>query len=823
MEAIYESARKRFLENVRCRTRQWTMTRCGILLIGIATASLAAAGSQDSDWISINGNVANQRYVPLDQINTKTIAKLGAVWVSERFADGATSRMTPLVHDGLMFLGAGARIYALNAQTGASVWVHQMETRPAPDTGVVTKTDVEFFTGLATTRSFGLSVGGGMIFGGLMNGHVIALQEKTGTVLWDKLISTAPLAYGKVIVCTPLYVDGVLYFGMGVEGGEQPEVVAVEALSGRVLWRLNTVPAPGQPGHDTWPRNNEIWRLGGATPWVTGAADSSLGLVYFGTGNAFPAGDLRPGDDLYSVTLLALEMKTGHIRWYRQLVHHDVFEADLSVSPVLFDGEIQGHTRKGVAILRGDGFIFTFDRATGEPLVPIDERPVPQNPLISTALTQPFPRGADSILAPCESWRNKIPASFVLGCMFDPPDKYVPNRLGAWASARLAPMSYSPKTHYLYVQGTNSLMWVGTLDDPYLAYFNIGDRVPNLPQHTVVVAAVDSRTDKVIWRKDLPTYDDNGFRSNGGALSTSGGIVFHQGGDGTLQGYDASTGATLWRFQTDFAVGDASPMSYAIDGKQYVAFIAGSKVWAFGLGGAIPQAPPISPPPKEELAGPIVDTNEIETLTLEQPIAIGHRYQLEEYEFNPYRARIRLGTPITFINNGFKPHTIVARDGSWTTGTLNPSQTATVTIEKPGSYVYFSREYPWSYGQIIVTSADSDVNAATEVPHAPGISTQVALGKTVYAASCSACHGDNLQGRAPAPALEGRGFGARWSGRDALDLFDRIRTTMPAAAPGTLTEDNYTAIVAYILYANDRPPLVTLSRQTMKGLAIAGQ
>src|SRR5256885_11096687 len=207
----------------------------------------------------------------------------------------------------------------------------------------------------------------------------------------------------------------------------------------------------------------------------------------------------------------------------------------------------------------------------------------------------------------------------------------VPNRLAQYASVRIAPMSFSPKTGYLYAQGTDSLMQLGTADDPYV--FDItggGYRIPNFPQPAVVVAALDSRTGKVVWKKELPSYDDSGLKSNGGALSTAGGLVFHQGGDGTLQAYSATTGETLWRFQTDFAVGDASPMSYAVEGQQYVAFIAGSKVWAFTLGGKLPQAAPIPPPPREDVKGPIEDTNQIETLTLEQIPANGRRYRLNE-------------------------------------------------------------------------------------------------------------------------------------------------------------------------------------------------
>src|SRR5206468_3014093 len=150
-----------------------------------------------------------------------------------------------------------------------------------------------------------------------------------------------------------------------------------------------------------------------------------------------------------------------------------------------------------------------------------------------------------------------------LGCNFDPGSLDIPNLLAQWPSARLAPLSYSPQTGYVYAQGQNSLQWREAFSDPYIGSVNVnGIRVPNYPAQSVVVAAIDPRTGKVKWRKDLPTFDDSGYRSNGGALSTAGGLVFHQGGDGTLQAYDALNGETLWSFQTDFPAGDASPMSY---------------------------------------------------------------------------------------------------------------------------------------------------------------------------------------------------------------------------------------------------------------------
>ena len=802
------------------RTRRFAATLAAVAC-GIASGVPLSVQAADQEWTSLHGTNSNQRYATLGQINTKTVGKLSATWVSDPFADGATSRMTPLVHDGLMFLAAGPRIYALNARDGKLVWVRQTELRKPSGTGL----DL-LLTGLAITRSWGLGLGDGMVFAGLMNGHVIALGEKDGKVVWDKVISNEPLAVSKGVSCTPLFADGVLYIGLGQEF-TQGHVVAVDAKTGNVLWRMNTIPGPGEKGHDTWPQNSEIWRSGGGHPWTAGAADSNLGLVYFSTGNAGPdfGGGVRPGDNLYSVSIIALEMKTGKIRWFHQLVHHDVFEYDLSVPPLLYDVEIRGRSRRGVAVMRGDGYVFLFDRATGEPLVPIDERAVPQTPSQLTSPTQPFPRGADTILPPCDAWKDKIPAGFVLGCTFDAPSHDAPNRLAQWASVRIAPMSFDPRTNYFYAQGANSLQWRSTAEEPYLGDIanNNGFRIPRFPRSTVIVAAIDSRTDKVVWRKELPAFDDSGYKANGGSLSTAGGLVFHQGGDGTLQAYDAANGRTLWQFQTDFTIGDASPMSYALDGKQYVAFVSGPKVWAFSLGGTIPQELPPKPPETEAVAGPIQDTNEIETLTFEQTPANGHRYRLNEYAFNPYRARVRVGAPVTFINNGFLPHTIVAEDGSWTTGTLGPTQIATVAFDRPGRYLYLSKEYPWSYGQIVVVPETNSIVPGAETGRARAVSEQIEAGKTAYIASCSACHGVSLAGQDRVPALAGRTFASGWAKRDALNLFDRIQTTMPLNAPGSLGEVTYAAIVSFILDANENPASVILDRSTMKDRAVTKQ
>jgi quinohemoprotein ethanol dehydrogenase len=786
------------------------------LLFAIAAGGRAAGEPISMPWPSVHGGLDNQRYVGADQINRTTVMRLGAAWVSDSFEQGATSRMTPLVHEGLMFFAAGSHVYALDARSGKRVWIHQTETRASKASGWE-----QMVTGLATSRSWGLGLGGGMVYVSLMNGHVAALREKTGELVWDQLVSADALTIAKGIICTPLYVAGVLYFGTGIETTEG-HALAIDAKTGRLLWRVATIAEPGLPGGETWPKDNGIWRSGGGHPWTAPAADPALGLVYFVTGNASPpfGGQLRAGNNLYTVSVIALELQSGKLRWYRQLIHHDVWEADLSVPPILFDATIGGRRRAAIAAIRADGFLFTFDRATGEPLIPIDEREVPQKADIFTAPTQPFPHGGESIMPPCESWAPKIPSGFVLSCMFDPLSPDTPNQLGQWASVRIAPMSFDPQTGYFYAQGHNSLLWRRVASDPYLGDTTVhsGDRVPNYPRPTVTVAAIDSRTGRIAWRKELPAYDESGYKANGGALSTGGGLVFHQGGDGTLQAYDAATGETRWRFQTGYALGDAPPMSYVIGGKQYVAFIAGSKVWAFALDGKLPEEPAPQPRPLEAVAGPIEDADNIETMTFEQVPANGHRYFANEYAFNPYRARVRAGTAVTFVNNGYLPHTLVAQDGTWSTGLLYPTQVKTLTFPNPGTYLYSSEEYPWSYGQLIVVAPEAKDRGPTANSAA---AEQAALGKAAYLKSCAVCHGENLGGRDRAPALTGNNFLSGWSGRDAAALFDRIKTTMPQSDPGSLSDDAYAAIVAYVLDANGNGASKTLDRQNMPEFPIA--
>ena len=214
----------------------------------------------------------------------------------------------------------------------------------------------------------------------------------------------------------------------GLSGARAPvdrndgRVVAVDAKTAQgFAWVFHVVPGPGEKGHETWPKDGDAWKHGGGAVWMTPAVDPALGLVYVGTGNAIPelGGEVRPGDNLYTASVVALDLKTGKLRWHYQTTHHDVFEQDLGTPMVLYDSEVAGKPRKGVGVMRTDGYLFLLDRATGKPIVPVEERPVKQDPRLATAPTQPFPVGAEPIAPRCVE-KEIAPAGFKLGCYFDP-------------------------------------------------------------------------------------------------------------------------------------------------------------------------------------------------------------------------------------------------------------------------------------------------------------------------------------------------------------------------------------------------------------------
>jgi PQQ-dependent dehydrogenase (methanol/ethanol family) len=501
----------------------------------------------------------------------------------EEGRSGLWMQATPVVVDGVMYIAAG-HITARDARTGELKWQY-----PKGDIG----SGGGPMGGRDNHFNRGVVVDEGMVFSAASGTTLIALDQKTGELVWRTELRTEP---GKPSFANApaVYHDGLVFMGVG--GGElgvRGQFGAYDAKTGKEVWKFWTVPGPGEFGHETW--EGESWKTGGAPVWTHPAIDPELGLVYVPTGNPWPVtnGSQRGGDNLFSVSILALELKTGKRRWHFQSVHHDIWDYDSPSPPVLADVTYQGKPRKILMHGGKTGMVYILDRTNGTPLIGIEERSVPQLPEQKTAKTQPYAMG-DALVPLCP---EGVPANFPSGCLFTP---FYKERMaiapGSNGGVAWAPMSFSPQTKLLYVCATIAPSGYQLEGLRALEF--------RLPQGGTV-NAVDPTTNKIVWQKKLP------FQCGGGSgmLSTASGLVFHGQGDGMLVAHDATTGDVLWQFQTG-AGADAPVSTYEVDGEQYVAILAGGNqymgtafgnhLWSFKLGGTVPPAAaprPPGPPP----------------------------------------------------------------------------------------------------------------------------------------------------------------------------------------------------------------------------------
>jgi alcohol dehydrogenase (cytochrome c) len=645
------------------------------------------------DWVTNGGNLTNQRYSTLQQINTSNVKHLTGAWMTRLKGSGLGGKYSleasPLVKDGIMYVVTGNDdVFALQAKTGAILWEYW--------SGI----DQKITTVCCGWVNRGLAMGEGLLFLGQLDAHVVALDMKTGTVVWKTPIEQWEQGY--TITSAPLYYDGIVYSGIsGGEFGVRGRLTALEAQTGAILWRSYTLPEPGEFGSETWPPGTDHSRRGGATIWNTPALDPELGLVYFATGNCGPDldGSMREGDNLFCASLMAVHAKTGAYAWHFQQVHHDIWDYD-AVSPVvLFDTVINGQPRKGIAEAGKTGWVYILDRTNGTPLIGIEERPVPQEPRQKTAKTQPFPLG-DATVPQCA---QPLPSYPEAHCIFDvfweSPVLLQPSIAGG---TNWSPMPYNPDTGYFYVPGT-------IRTSAFVRYgnqFKVGQRYvggaftsPIGSPLRGTFTAIDSKTNKIAWQHQTP-YPIGGA---GGATSTAGGLLFRGDPDGNVLALDVRTGAELWRFQTGFGA-SAPPITYEVDGEQYVAIATGGNllsgsaygdaVWTFSLHGTLgPLWPPPAPTTVAGPGGPIV--------TGVDTVKIGDNNM--EYSFAPARIRIKVGTTVTFTNVGDLSHTVTALEKrAWDTGDLASGGSKTITFSQPGAYYYICTPHPWMYGQVIV-------------------------------------------------------------------------------------------------------------------------
>jgi len=529
------------------------MNRLLILLLSLMSIAIAAsaqipyqriagADGDPSSWLTYSGNYQAQRFSALTQISRQNVTQLKPAWVYQMRNSGIVET-TPIVADGVMYITEPpSTVTALDVRTGRPLWTY---TPNIPN-------DVIIIGSPPVNR--GVAVLDDLVFIGTVHTHLIALDRRSGAVRWDTVVDDNKNGY--YMTLAPLAIDGKIIIGIsGAETGIRGFIDAYDAKTGKRAWRTYTVPAPGEPGSETW--KGESWKNGGGSTWVTGAFDPALNLIYWGTGNPGPDwnGDERPGDNLYTCALLALDAKDGKIKWHFQFTPHDVHDWDATEIPVLFDAALNGRTRKLVAMANRNAFYYVLDRENGQFLS------------ATQYVKQTWADGID------EKGRPKVKPGTepsIEGTLVYPDITGGAN----WFSP-----SYSPQTKLFYhaAREVGTMYYKGEADyKPGTAFTGGGGRRMDGDVSYGAVRAWEATTGKLKWEFKLLTPPMAGL------LSTAGGLVFGGAEEGNFFALDAENGKPIWDLQLGGAI-RSNPMSFAVDGKQYVAIAAGSALFVFGL------------------------------------------------------------------------------------------------------------------------------------------------------------------------------------------------------------------------------------------------
>ena len=524
------------------------------------------------NWLKVGGSLLNQNWSPLKAINRESVGQLKAVW--QTHLDGSALAMKysgeaqPMIYNGVLYIVTGADdVFAISVKTGEMLWNYQANL----DQGITTV--------CCGWTSRGVALGGGNVYVGQLDGRLVALDQKSGKPVWS--IQAEQWQQGYTITAAPLYYDGMVIAGFaGGENGTRGRVKAFDAKDGRLIWTFYTIPGPGEIGHDTWPKDSDAWKYGGAAIWQTPAVDPELGLLYFTTGNPGPDfnGRIRPGDNLFANSMIAIDAKTGKYRWHFQQIHHDLWDYDGPNPVMLFDLKVGGRIRKAAAEANKAGWVYILDRTNGKPLIGIDEKPVPQEPRQFTSATQPIPRGDAFVPQSIDI----APEGFTLvnqGRIFTPFwAEGVVAKPSARGGANWAPSSYDPDTNYYYVCATDGAnFFKGGEDDekfPQSGQRYLGSAFGGMPiGANGIFAALDMKTNRLVWQQ---RWRDSCYS---GSVTTAGGLVFVGRNDGRLTALNSSNGQRLWEFQTGAGV-NAPASVFEYEGEEYVAVYSGGSLFA---------------------------------------------------------------------------------------------------------------------------------------------------------------------------------------------------------------------------------------------------
>jgi alcohol dehydrogenase (cytochrome c) len=498
-----------------------------------------------ANWTSYNGDYTGRRYNSLSQINPTNVTQLRAEWVFHAH-NSRRLEVTPVVVNGMMFVTAANDAFALDASTGRVVWHHSW---PVSE-------------GLIDDASQHINRGVGLwhnrVYMQTDNAHLLCLDARSGNLIWDVAYANWNKNYGAT--SAPLVVkDKILVGTSGGDDGVRGFVAAYDAMTGKLAWRFWTIPAPGEFGSRSWPGDSYLH--GGGTTWMSGTYDPELNTIFWGTSNPAPdfEGSVRPGDDLYTDCVIALDPDTGKLKWYFQFTPHDLFDYDAVETPILIDATYKGEARRLLVQANRNGFIYLLDRTNGKFLsaAPFVEK-------------LNWAKGVDGQGRPIRTEVKPTPAG----------TRVCPGYTGAtnW----FAP-SYNESTHLVYFMALEQCQTYFSKPQPQRfkegeTYYSTGVKhIPSEPNQKLLVA-YNLDTGSIAWK-----YPQAGRgRSSGGTMTTAGGLVFFGDDAESFEAVEAQSGKPLWHFNTGQGM-SASPMSYAVAAKQYVAIAAGSDIFSFAL------------------------------------------------------------------------------------------------------------------------------------------------------------------------------------------------------------------------------------------------
>ena len=513
-------------------------------VINVSHVDLSIA-PPSANWPSYNGDYTGRRFSSLDQITPANVAQLRAQWVFHA-RNSDSLEVTPVVVNGVMFVTAANHAFALDAQTGRTIWHY---SRPNTE-GLIDDASRHI--------NRGVGVWGSRVYMNTDDAHLLCLDARSGNILWDVAYADWNKNYGAT--SAPLVVKGKVIVGTsGGDDGVRGFIAAYDAITGKLHWRFWTIPGPGEFGSESWP--GDTYLHGGGTAWMPGTYDLELNTLYWGTSNPSPdfSGETRPGDDLYTSSVVALDPDTGKLKWHFQFTPHDLYDYDATETAVLVDAEYKGKPRKLLLEANRNGFVYVLDRTTGEFLSAtrfveklnwakgIDGK---GRPILDQKSAKPTPEG--SVVCP-----------------------------GFGGATNWFSPSYNPQTKLLYFLALEecSIYLSGPQEfKEGETYYATGARHPPGEHGQKILLAYDFHTATFRWR-----YLQAGARDSGaGTMTTASGLVFFGDNSESFEAVDARSGQPLWHFNTGQPL-HASPMSYAVNGKQYVAIAAGSDVFSFAL------------------------------------------------------------------------------------------------------------------------------------------------------------------------------------------------------------------------------------------------